>query len=613
MRTSRIATLCVALLAATLVSGAVAKDAKTPAPPKNLRGFLLQPNEPLAHTFPRTPAFAWAPVRGARCYEFELATSRGFSSNSVIWSNVQDDAKSRLCSPKSADPGETTGSKSDPVTSPVTSAPVATTDTVIPPVRVPAVSVDLVLPWFTGQPYSLYARVRAITTAGPTRWSTPFGFNMRWSSLPAPRKAAPGLVRWSQVEGATGYQVWYPQLGKSFSTNTTVADLRDFYTFHRADSSWWRSVKWRVRPVRRISGTIANGLPTVSFGQWSPVYTGVNPALTTGKLRLVSATSDRISTGKGASAHELMPALVYAGDQALDGQSYEYFRAYVATDRDCVNVVYRGAVVGSPSYAPRTSGPLALPSDDSAIVEAKGKAFPQATPDGKAEGTTFSADWRPLVTNETQASDAGSTAGSSSGSTGSTGSTTGAPSDESQTVIQARVDLPDVDFPSTRYYWTVVPVAFRTNPSDTTKVGYVDVESPQDACQAGRVMSFGKESDPVETGAAGGAPYVAGLSPSGRLLTASSRRPLVYSTPLVTWRPVTAATAYQVQWSRTKYPWRAVGGKTTFATSSLLDLGPGTWYYRVRGLNQTQIRRAEMAWSLPVRVKVAQPTFTISR
>ncbi len=72
------------------------------------------------------------------------------------------------------------------------------------------------------------------------------------------------------------------------------------------------------------------------------------------------------------------------------------------------------------------------------------------------------------------------------------------------------------------------------------------------------------------------------------------------------------ATAYQVQWSRSKYPWRATGMVKTYATSALLDLGPGTWYYRVRGLNQTQIRRAEMAWSAPVRVKVARPTFSIS-
>jgi hypothetical protein len=75
---------------------------------------------------------------------------------------------------------------------------------------------------------------------------------------------------------------------------------------------------------------------------------------------------------------------------------------------------------------------------------------------------------------------------------------------------------------------------------------------------------------------------------------------------------VTGATAYQVQWSRSSYPWKASGTVTTFATSTLLDLKPGVWYYRVRGLNQTQLRRAEMTWSRSVRVRVARPTFTVA-
>lgn len=623
MRISRLVTVALALLVgATLISGAaLAKGTKKPGPPKNLRGFLLRPNEPVSHTFPRTPAFAWAPVRGARCYEFELATSRAFSSNSVIWSNVQEDASSKACQAAPGDQGETTGSVSDPSAgqagaagsgstppsaTPTTPAVSGSTPAMIAPVRVPAVSVDLVLPWFTGHPYALYARVRAVTAAGPTRWSPSFGFNMRWSSMPSPMKPIPGSVRWAPVEGATGYQVWYPQIAKSFSTNTNTADLRDFYTFHRADPSWWKTLQWRVRAVRRISGTIANGLPPVSFGQWSPTFTGVNPPLSAGPLKLLAAVSDRTSTPSSATAHELMPALSFTGDAGFDGQSYKLFRAYVATDRDCVNIVFRGSVVGSPAFAPRTSGPLALPKDANDLALAEARPFPKATQDADTEGDsiTWLADWRPMVASESK-------------TVVSSAPPVGGPTDESQTIVQARVDLPDIDFPSTRYFWTVVPVDFRVNPTydgpPNLKQGYIDVESPQDACQSGRVMGFGKESNPAETGARGGAPYVSGLSPNGRSLTASSRKPVVYSTPLVAWRPVTGATAYQVQWSRTKYPWRAAGMVKTFATSSLLDLTPGTWYYRVRGLNQTQLRRAEMAWSLPVRVKVVRPTFALAR
>ena len=91
MRTHRLVTFCCAMVAmVTLVSGsALAKGSKPTPPPGNLRAFLLTPSEPVAHVFPRTPAFAWAPTRGALCYEFELATSRHFGENAIIWSNVR--------------------------------------------------------------------------------------------------------------------------------------------------------------------------------------------------------------------------------------------------------------------------------------------------------------------------------------------------------------------------------------------------------------------------------------------------------------------------------------------------------------------------------------------
>jgi hypothetical protein len=613
MRTLRLASVCVAVATATLASGAaLAKDARPVGPPSNLHGFLLKPTEPTTRVFPRTPAFAWSPVRGAQCYEFELATSRSFSSNSVIWSNVQDDAAAKACQAVPADTGATTGAASDPTTDPAAAAAAAAaTSSGVPaallqPLRVPAVSVDLVLPWFTGNPYAIYARVRAVTSRGSTRWSTAFGFNMRWQSRPAPMKSAQGMVRWTTVEGATGYQVWYPQIGKSFSTNTNTADQREMYIFHRNDPTWWSNVQWRVRAVRRVSGTIANGLPSVSYGQWSPTYLAVNPALATGPIKLVSAVSDRSSTRFNPKAHELMPSLNFSGDQGFDGRAYNYFRAYVATDRDCVNIVFKGSVTGSPAFAPRTSGPLKLPTTLSDVAIYEARTFPHAISDDKAEpaDVSWSADWRPLLASENLSASTATPPPD-------------APVDESQTVVQAKVDLPDIDFPSTRYFWTVVPVDFQENPTNDTlaakeKKGFVDIESPQDACQAGRVASFGKESDGVRTGNGAGTPFVSGLSPNGRFLNSTRARPTVYSTPLVAWEPATGATAYQVQWSKTRYPWRAAGTVKTFATSAILSLPSGAWYYRIRGLNQAQMRRAEMAWSPPVAVKVATPKFTIS-
>ncbi|TML72708.1 MAG: hypothetical protein E6G11_04730 [Actinobacteria bacterium] len=173
----------------------------------------------------------------------------------------------------------------------------------------------------------------------------------------------------------------------------------------------------------------------------------------------------------------------------------------------------------------------------------------------------------------------------------------------------AHVDLPDVDARTTRYFWTVVPVAISVSDSGTFE--YDDVETPQDACEAGRVSTFAKLSRPAIT--ASGTPYVSGLTPNGRLLSVAGPRPVVYSTPLVAWRPVIAASAYRVEWSKSKYPWRRAGTLVTRSTSAVLNLRPGNWFYRVRGLNPAQVGTSAMTWSSPVGLTVSRPTFRVSR
>ena len=568
MRAARLALFAVALLGTFLATSAAAAP---PGAPKGLRGFELRPNESSTHTFSRTPAFAWNPVRGASCYEFELATSRSFDGSSVFWSNVSSGAASgKFCRAVTITaPAAEDGGSDDATTAG------SEIKTRIAPIRIPATSVNLVLPWFTGKPYALWAHVRAVTTRGATAWSKPFGFNVHWESTPVPQSAKPGLVRWQPVEGATAYDVWYPDIRKVIRTHTNVADQRELYTFHLEDS-WWQLVRWRVRPVRQVVGALPNGLPAVSYGPWSPTYATQNPAWAAGKLQLRAALSDAVSTDSKAAAHQLMPAMTFGGDTGIDGREYRLFRAYAFTDRDCVNVVFRGSVVGGPAYAPRVSGPLKLPTNQEELDVALAGILPSA----KSEtAKTFMADGSPMTASETFGAD-----------------------------DRVRVDLPDVDTSSTRYFWTVVPVGIIVDEDGTFT--YYDAESPQDACESGRMASFGKESRPVITTA--GTPYVSGLSPKGRLLAQAGRRPVVYSTPLIAWRPVVAATAYEVQWSRTKYPWRSRGSALTYATSSVLQLGSGLWYYRVRGLNAAQVGTPAMSWSAPVAVKVVRPTFRIS-
>jgi hypothetical protein len=569
MRAARFALVAVAILATTLVTSAAAGP---PGAPKGLRGFELRPNEVSTHSFSRTPAFAWRPVRGASCYEFELATSRTFDGSSVFWSNVSYGAGSgKFCRAVTLTAPASDEQQSD-------SEGAAGTEVVktrIAPIRIPATSVNLVLPWFTGKPYALYAHVRAITTRGATAWSKPFGFNVRWESTPVPLTSKPGLVRWAPVEGATAYDVWYPDIRKVIRTHTNVADQRELYSFHLEDS-WWQLVRWRVRPVRQVVGALPNGLPAVSYGPWSPTYATTNPGWAAGKLQIRAAVSDEVSTASKAAAHQLMPAMTFGGDVGLDGHEYRLFRAYAFTDRDCVNTVFRGSVVGGPAFAPRISGPLGLPTNQEELDAALGGILPSA----KSEtAKTYMADGTPVNASETVGAD-----------------------------DMVRVDLPDVDTTTTRYFWTVVPVGINVDADGTFT--YYDAESPQDACESGRVASFAKQSRPVITTA--GTPYVSGLSPKGRLLAQAGRRPVVYSTPLVAWRPVVGATAYEVQWSRSRYPWRARGSALTYATSSVLQLGAGNWYYRVRGLNAAQVGTPAMTWSAPVAVKVVRPTFQIT-
>ncbi len=554
MRAARLATVVALLLVTPVVATAAAKGPSTPAAPKGLQGFLLRPNESVTHTFPRTPAFAWRPVRGAVCYEFQLATSRTFDESTVVWSNVSGGTNAgRACR----------GNRQ---------------------ITIPAASISLTLPWFTGKPYALYAHVRAVTTRGATHWSSPFGFNMRWEELPVPMATKPGLVRWHPVEGATSYEVWYPDIRKSFRTHTNVADQRELYLFHD-DQNWWSTVRWRVRAVRQVLGTIPNGLPAVSYGPWSPAYATTNPALTTGKLHVRAAVSDVVSSGWKDGAHQLMPALTFTGNQDLSGTEWPLFRVYAFTDSDCVNVVFRGSVVGGPAFAPRTSGPIKLPGNYDELDLAMVGVLPSAKDEAAA---TFSADGFELTSNESSA-DTGSASASA-------------------TAAPVRVDLPDVDSQTTRYFWTVVPVGINVNDSGTFE--YVDVELPQDACEGGRSSTFAKLSKPAITSSR--TPYVSGLTPKGRLLAIAGNRPVVYSTPLVAWQPVVGATSYEMQWSRTTYPWRSSGRVVTQSTSSLLKVKPGVWYYRVRGLNSAQVGTPAMTWSAPSTVRVVRTTFRVS-
>ena len=126
----------------------------------------------------------------------------------------------------------------------------------------PAVAIPIALPWMTGNPYALYAHVRARTAQGVTRVER--AVRLQHALADAARSSScptiPGLVRWKPVEGATSYEVWFVDAGKVISTTTNVADEREYYTFH-AGPPGPSVVHWRVRAVRKLYGALPNGLP----------------------------------------------------------------------------------------------------------------------------------------------------------------------------------------------------------------------------------------------------------------------------------------------------------------------------------------------------------------
>jgi hypothetical protein len=329
---------CLGLL---LAGGAQARVDAGPGAPQGLKAFLLRADEPVRHEFNRTPSFAWAPVRGALRYEFELATTRTFTESSIVWSNSKDELEAAPAAP-TATP-----------TSPGAAAPPPGAEETLRKIyanlRSPAISLDVSLPWITGSPYALYAHVRAVTRNGVTPWSAPFGFNIRWSTIPRDLDSPhPGLIRWSPVEGATAYEVWLFGAKRTFMTTTNVADARELYTFHRGNPAYTGTIRFRVRAQRKVYGEILSGLPTTTWGPWSPVYADAQAPLSSGPLRNVASVSDVVSDTGGVRPHVLTPGFAFGGDSGgpadfAGGAPAELYRVYIATDRDCVNVVFRGA------------------------------------------------------------------------------------------------------------------------------------------------------------------------------------------------------------------------------------------------------------------------------
>jgi hypothetical protein len=150
----------------------------------------------------------------------------------------------------------------------------------------------------------------------------------------------------------------------------------------------------------------------------------------------------------------------------------------VFTDEDCINRVYSGAIVGSPAYAPRPLGPLALPRDTAALAAMRSGYLG----DGD-QGTTYTEDGEPIAPNEslpaaTPTASLPAAAGTPGTASPTQPGTTPAPATGSGGVtfysvageIGAPVDIWDTNWPEGGYYWTVVPVEATVPASLSTTV-----------------------------------------------------------------------------------------------------------------------------------------------
>ena len=129
-------------------------------------------------------------------------------------------------------------------------------------------------------------------------------------------------------------------------------------------------------------------------------------------------------------------------------------------------------------------------------------------------------------------------------------------------------------------------------------------------------MSFGKVSQPIVTSS--GTPFLSGVGPTGRNVAAVGprrRRVLIADRRLAARRRRDQVPDRDVEDELPVACRRSTFG--TPATSIVLPLttrDAGTWYYRVRAINQNLPAGARaMAWSTPVQVKVTGNVIKVVR
>ena len=193
-------------------------------------------------------------------------------------------------------------------------------------------------------------------TASP-RWSKPFGFNVRWGDIPRDLDSKhPGISRWSPVEGATGYQVWFPAPGKTFMTTTNVARRTASSTPSTAPPST-SSFASASAPSGRSTARSSPACRLTTWGPWSPIYTIDNPAARpTGVVtRDVAVATTPRRTRRDRALARLTPGFAFGGDSGGRDSTAVAGRALPRLRRERQGLRQHRSSAADRRLAPRTS------------------------------------------------------------------------------------------------------------------------------------------------------------------------------------------------------------------------------------------------------------------
>ena len=270
MRHLRLVALALALFAVAGTTFAGAATHSSSRLPRTFTRFLLRPNEPTTHVFARTPAFAWSPVQRRPLLPVRdrrrARRSRRTRSSGRTCRTSPGTTRAARPSRRSPSTRRCRGSRARRTRS----------------TRMFARSPQ------TGRRGGAAVRLQhALAERSRSRWTS-----------------QPGLIRWTPVEGATRYQVCYPDTGTPLiTTNTNVADEREYYTFHTRRLVDADHPLARPRGARRSSAQIPNGSAGRLLRPVEPGLHGDEPAVNAGPARAARSRSPtRSSTAEAVRA-----------------------------------------------------------------------------------------------------------------------------------------------------------------------------------------------------------------------------------------------------------------------------------------------------------------------